>query len=49
MSTDCPKRLGAFTLVELLIVIMVLIIAAAIVIPNIGSAADAQAMSAANV
>jgi len=49
MSTDCPKRLGAFTLVELLIVIMVLIIAAAIVIPNIGSAADAQAMSAARV
>jgi len=39
--------MGGFTLVELLMVITVLIIAAAIVIPNIGSAADAQAMSAA--
>jgi len=49
VSRGYPKRLGAFTLVELLIVIAVLIIAAAIVIPNIGSAADAQAMSAARV
>jgi len=38
---------AAFTLVELLMVITVLVIAAAIVIPNIGSAGDTQAMSAA--
>ena len=38
-----------FTLVELLIVIAVLVIAAAIVIPSIGSAADTQAVSAARV
>jgi len=38
---------AAFTLVELLVVITVLVIAAAIVIPNIGSAGDTQAMSAA--
>jgi len=49
MSRGCPTRLAAFTLVELLMVIAVLIIAAAIGIPNIGSAADAQAMGAARV
>lgn len=38
-----------FTLVEMLIVVAVLIIAAAIVIPSIGSAADTQAVSAARV
>ena len=38
-----------FTLVELLIVIAVLVIAAAIVIPSIGSAADTQAISAARI
>jgi len=38
-----------FTLVEMLLVVIVLIIAAAIVLPNLGSAADAQAMSAARV
>ena len=42
-------RSQAFTIVELLIVIAVLVIAAAIVIPSIGSAADAQAISAARV
>jgi len=42
-----PDR--GFTLVELLIVIAVLVIAAAIVIPSIGSAADTQAVSAARV
>ena len=36
-------------MVELLIVIAVLVIAAAIVIPSIGSAADTQAVSAARV
>lgn len=42
-------RSQAFTIVELLIVIAVLVIAAAIVIPSIGSAADTQAISAARV
>jgi prepilin-type N-terminal cleavage/methylation domain-containing protein len=42
-------RSRAFTVVELLIVIAVLVIAAAIVIPSIGSAADTQAISAARV
>jgi prepilin-type N-terminal cleavage/methylation domain-containing protein len=42
-------RRGGFTLVELLMVITILIIAAAVVIPNIGSAGDAQAMSAARI
>ncbi len=41
------RTIGGFTLVELLMVITILVIVAAIVIPNIGSAADAQAMSAA--
>jgi len=49
MSSDRSEGRAAFTLVELLMVITVLIIAAAIVIPNIGSAAGAQAMSAARV
>jgi len=50
-SARRPASVGrcAFTLVELLIVVAVLVIAAAVVIPNIGSAADAQAMSAARV
>lgn len=39
----------AFTLVEVLMVVIVLIIAAAVVLPNFGSAADAQALSAARV
>lgn len=39
----------AFTLVELLIVLAVLVIAAAIVIPSIGSAGDSQAVSAARI
>ena len=49
MNEDRQTSRGAFTLVELLMVITVLIIAAAIVLPNIGSAGDAQAMSAARV
>lgn len=51
MDTTRFRRRGrsAFTLVELLIVIMVLAVAAAIVIPNIGTAADSQAISAARV
>ncbi len=49
MNQGHEIRRGAFTLVELLMVITVLIIAAAIVLPNIGSAGDAQAMSAARV
>ena len=40
---------AAFTLVELLIVIMILAIAAAIVVPNLGTAADSQVVSAARV
>ena len=40
---------AAYTLVEILIVVLVLIIAAAIVIPSIGTAADSQAVSAAQV
>jgi len=47
MSRDRSTRPAAFTLVELLMVVAVLIIAAAIVIPNLGTAGDAQAMSAA--
>lgn len=39
----------AFTLVELLIVLAVLVIAAAVVIPSIGSAGDSQAVSAARI
>ena len=42
-------RSQGFTIVELLIVIAVLVIAAAIVIPSIGSAADTQAISAARI
>ena len=40
---------AAFTLVEILIVVLVLMIAAAIVIPNIGSADYSQAIAAAAV
>jgi len=47
MSREYSGRRRAFTLVELLMVITVLIIAAAIVIPNIGAASDVRAMSAA--
>jgi type II secretion system protein H len=49
MNPTPQGRRGGFTLVELLMVVAVLIIAAAIVIPNIGSAADAQAVSAARM
>jgi len=49
MSRQRSYRPAAFTLVELLLVVAVLIIAAAIVLPNIGSAGDAQAKSAATV
>ena len=49
MRTDGPPIRAAFTLVEILIVVLVLAIAAAIVIPNIGSANDSQATSAAAV
>lgn len=40
---------SAFTLVEVLIVMVILAIAAAIVIPSIGTAADSQAISAARI
>ena len=40
-------RAGGFTLAELIVVIVILMIAAAIVIPNIGTASDTQATSAA--
>jgi len=40
---------AAFTLIELLIVIVILAIAAAIVIPSFGTAADSQVVSAARV
>ena len=49
LSLSWMVRRSGFTLVELLIVIVVLMIAAAIVIPSIGSAADAQVISAARV
>jgi prepilin-type N-terminal cleavage/methylation domain-containing protein len=45
-STSRTTR-AAYTLVEIIIVILVMAIAAAIVIPNIGSAANNQALSAA--
>jgi len=46
-----PERIAraGFTLVELMIVLVVLAIIAAVVLPNIGSGADAQVMSAARV
>jgi prepilin-type N-terminal cleavage/methylation domain-containing protein len=40
---------AAFSLVEILVVILILAIAAAIVVPNIGSAGDSEAISAARV
>jgi prepilin-type N-terminal cleavage/methylation domain-containing protein len=43
------SRSCGFTLVELVLVVLVLTIAAAIVIPSIGSAADSQASGAARV
>ena len=43
------RRRPAFTLVEILIVVLVLMIAAAIVIPNIGSAGDSRVTSAARI
>jgi Tfp pilus assembly protein FimT len=49
MRTIAPPLRAAFTLVEILIVVLVLMIAAAIVIPNIGSADDSQAVSAAAI
>jgi prepilin-type N-terminal cleavage/methylation domain-containing protein len=39
----------AFTFIEILLVVFVLAIAAAIIIPNIGSAADSQVVSAARI
>jgi prepilin-type N-terminal cleavage/methylation domain-containing protein len=49
MRTHKPLSWAGFTLVEILIVILVLAIAAAIVIPNIGSANDSQATAAAAI
>ena len=49
MRTIAPPLAAAFTLVEILIVGLVLMIAAAIVIPNIGSADDSQAIAAAAI
>ena len=49
MRNDGTPIRAAFTLVEILIVVLLLAIAAAIVIPNIGSAAGSQATSAAVV
>lgn len=40
---------GGFSLAEMLVVVAILAIVAAIVIPNIGSAGDSQAVSAASV
>jgi type II secretion system protein H len=42
-------RAAGFTLIELLMVVLVLAIVAAIVIPNMGSAAGGQAISAARI
>lgn len=50
-----PRRRGpegggyAFTLVEILIVVLIIAIAAAVAIPNIGTTADLQALSAARM
>jgi prepilin-type N-terminal cleavage/methylation domain-containing protein len=49
VRNGCCRRRPAFTLVEILIVILVLAIAAAIVIPNIGSADDSRVTSAARI
>jgi prepilin-type N-terminal cleavage/methylation domain-containing protein len=40
---------GGFSLIEIIVVMMVLAIAAAVIIPNIGSAGDSQAIGAARV
>jgi len=49
MTTAGRATSAAFTLVEILIVVLVMAIAAAIIIPNIGTAADSQVISAARV
>ncbi|MCX5683378.1 MAG: prepilin-type N-terminal cleavage/methylation domain-containing protein [Planctomycetota bacterium] len=49
MRTFHPLSRAAFTIVEILIVLLVLAIGAAIVIPNIGSANDSQAIAAAAI
>jgi prepilin-type N-terminal cleavage/methylation domain-containing protein len=49
MRTHKPLSWAGFTLVEIIIVVLVLAIAAAIVIPNIGSANDSQATAAAAI
>jgi len=46
MRSHKPTLRPAYTIVEILIVLLVLAIAAAIVIPNIGSANDSQAIAA---
>jgi len=48
-SSERPiaERAPAFTLVEILVVIVILAIAAAVVVPNLGSAADIQVLSGA--
>jgi len=49
VRNGCCRRQPAFTLVEILIVVLVLMIAAAIVIPNIGSADDSRVTAAARI
>jgi type II secretory pathway pseudopilin PulG len=49
MKTVRGSRQVAFTLAEILIVVIIMAIAAAIIIPNIGTAANTQVISAARV
>jgi Tfp pilus assembly protein FimT len=49
MKTAGRATSAAFTIVEILIVVLVMAIAAAIIIPSIGTAADSQVISAARV
>ncbi len=49
MTTRDRATGAAFTLIEILIVVLVLAIVAAIIVPNIGTAADSQVVSAARV
>ena len=48
-SRSRPPSSGAFTLVELMVVIIILAIVAAITVPSLSSGADFQALSAARM
>ncbi len=49
MKSRQPQSRAAFTLAEILIVCLVIVISALVIVPNIGSASNTQAVSAAAV